>query len=322
MHIHIEHDGGALQLSAKRLCERLAAAGIGLDALAVTENDDPAAMTARIGDADILFACRKLDISLAKAASPALDWVQVVSAGVEALLPTLPPGVTLTNASGVHGDKGGEFVLTAALMLNYAIPRFVADQAARRWQPVFGGPVAGKTAVILGVGGVGRAAAEALRSRGVKVVGVTRSGSSTALLDGCIAVDRLGEVLPGADMLVSTLPLTLETEGLIDRGRLQSLPEGAGLIVVGRARVVDYAAMADLLRSGHLGGAVLDVFPVEPLPEADPLWNCPRLIMTPHCSVDDHAGYIERCLDIFVDNLGRRTAGRPLRNVVDRTLGY
>ncbi|MBB3999060.1 D-2-hydroxyacid dehydrogenase [Aureimonas pseudogalii] len=322
MHIHIEHDSDALQLSATRLRERLVAAGIATDGLTVTENGTPTAMASAIAGAEIVFACRKLNIAAAKAAAPALDWVQVVSAGVEALLPTLPADVTLTNASGVHGDKGGEFVLTAALMLNYAIPQFVADQAARQWQPLFGGPIAGKTAVILGVGGIGKAAAAALRSRGVKVIGVTRSGSSDAKLDDSIAIDQIDAVLRQADMLISTLPLTSETEGLIDRKRLESLPKGAGVIVVGRAKVVDYAAMAGLLRAGHLGGAVLDVYPVEPLPETDPLWACPRLIMTPHCSIDDHDGYVERCLDIFVENLRRRIAGEPLTNVVDRTLGY
>ena len=322
MHIHIEHDGGPLALGADRLRRRLVAAGLDGAVTRITENGEPGEMGARIADADVLFACRKPDIAAARRAAPALGWVQVISAGVEALLPNLPAGVVLTNASGVHGEKGGEFVLAATLMLNYQIPRFTSDKTARRWQPSFGGTIGGKTAVLLGVGGIGTTAARELRAHGVIVIGVTRSGKSEAELDDCVGIAGLDAALAGADVLISTLPLTSATEGLIDRRRLVLLPEGAGVVVVGRARVFDYAALADLLRSGHLGGAVLDVFPTEPLPEDDPLWECPRLVITPHCSVDDHGTYLDRCLDIFIENLTRRLAGQPMRNVVDRTRGY
>lgn len=322
MHIHIEFEDGPLTLRAERLKAHLAAHGLAQSVTTITENGEPSAMAEKISAADILFACRKVDIAAAKRAAPGLAWVQVISAGVETLVPTLPDGVVLTNASGVHGDKGGEFVLTAALMLNYQIPRFASDKVAHAWEPTFGGTIDGKTAVLLGVGGIGVTAAAKLRAQGVRVIGVTRSGRSEAALDGCIAVGELDAVLPQADFLVSTLPLTKETEGLIDRRRLELLPEGAGVVVVGRAKVFDYEALADLLRSGHLGGAVLDVFPTEPLPKGDPLWDVPRLIMTPHCSVDDHGTYLDRCLDIFANNLSRRLKGEPMRNVVDRTHGY
>ncbi len=175
--------------------------------------------------------------------------------------------------------------------------------------------------MLLGVGGIGTAAAGALRQRGVRVIGVTRTGTADADLDGVVPVERLDDVLPQADFVVSTLPLTPETAGLMDRRRLQGLKPGAGVVVVGRADVFDYAALADLLREGHLGGA----FSMSSRRAAAfdaPLWDCPRLIITPHCSVDDHTIYVPRCLDIFADNLGRLLAGRPLVNLVDRTRGY
>jgi phosphoglycerate dehydrogenase-like enzyme len=133
---------------------------------------------------------------------------------------------------------------------------------------------------------------------------------------------ELDPVLPGTDFLVSSLPLTKETEAAIDRRRLDLLPRHAGVAIVGRAKVFDCEALLGKLSDESLGGAVLDVFPEEPLPPESPVWTAPNLIITPHCSVDDHAVYMDRCVAIFADNLGRYLAGTPLRNVVDPERGY
>ena len=93
-------------------------------------------------------------------------------------------------------------------------------------------------------------------------------------------------------------------------------------MVVGRAAPLDYEAILDRLDDGSLRGAILDVFPDEPIPNRDRTWKTPRLIVTPHCSVDDHTTYIDRCLEIFVDNLVRFAAGRKLKNLVDPKQGY
>jgi phosphoglycerate dehydrogenase-like enzyme len=118
------------------------------------------------------------------------------------------------------------------------------------------------------------------------------------------------------------LPLTGETAGLIDRRRLDLLPGHAGVAIVGRAKVFDCDALVAKLHEGTLGGAVLDVFPEEPLPRESPFWSVPNLVMTPHCSVDDHSVYMDRCAGIFADNLERYLAGAPLRNVVEPDRGY
>ncbi len=163
---------------------------------------------------------------------------------------------------------------------------------------------------------------KALRPFGCRLIGVTRSGRADADLDRCVGLDELDSVLAQADILVSTLPLTPETRNLIDRRRMDLLPRGAGVVIVGRALVFDFTALLDRLDDGSLGGAVLDVYPVEPVPDGDRLWTTPRLIMTPHCSVDDHSTYLDGCISIFVDNLERYLAGAVLKNVVDPTLGY
>jgi phosphoglycerate dehydrogenase-like enzyme len=86
--------------------------------------------------------------------------------------------------------------------------------------------------------------------------------------------------------------------------------------------VLDYGALEAGLRSGRFGGAVLDVFEAEPVPPGHALWNCPNLIMTPHCSLDDHARYLDGCLALFAANLERYLGGRPLENLVDKARGY
>ncbi len=325
MRIHIENDPGAaaaLRLSAERLRDALATAGLLDDEIRISENADPNATATAIDGAEVLFACRKLSLPEAKRVAPALAWVQVISAGVEHLVADLPAGVVLTNASGVHGEKGGEFALAAALMLTYRIPAYASDKTERRWSPSFGGPASGRNVLLLGVGGIGAKAASLLRRQGMIVTGLTRSGRSDVPLDRCVSTGDLDAVLGETEILVSTLPLTAETRYLMGRARLERLPRGAGVAVLGRAGVFDYDALADLLDEGRLGGAVLDVFPQEPLPADHRLWRTPRLIMTPHCSVDDHAVYMDRCLDIFLENVRRRRDGLPLSNVVDPTLGY
>jgi phosphoglycerate dehydrogenase-like enzyme len=321
MRIHIQNSPSGpaeLSLSVEALATRLAAAGVSSHQMKITASTMPDEAV----DAEVLFSCEKVDITKAKAHMPSLQWVQVISAGVEGYLATLPDGIMLTNASGVHGEKGGEFVLAAALMLNYRIPVFVSDKQDRRWQPEFVTPARGKRVTLLGLGGIGSESAKALRPRGFTVTGVTRSGTSDVAVDALISVDMIDEVLPQTDILVSTLPLTPESRNLVSRERLQAMPHGAGVVVVGRAAVVDYEALADLLTEGRLGGAVLDVFPQEPLPEESRIWRCPNLIMTPHCSVDDHAIYMSRCLDIFAENVKLFLREAPLRNLVDPARGY
>lgn len=279
-------------------------------------------LPAAMADAEIMFTATKLSLKEARAHAPGLRWTQSMSAGIEAFLPGMPADMILTNASGVHGEKGGEFVLAGALMLAYALPQFIADKMQEAWKPVYLPMLRDRTILVLGTGSIGTGSAQALKSRGCHVVGFNSSGTHPAPFDEVIGLDGLDAALSRTDILVSTLPLTPHTKLLIDRRRMGLLPAGAGVIVVGRADVLDYDAMVDLLYDGTLCGAVLDVFPEEPVSSGDRLWRTPRLVMTPHCSVDDHSHYLQSCLAIFLDNLERFTHGRPLRNVVDPSAGY
>jgi phosphoglycerate dehydrogenase-like enzyme len=289
--------------------------------LAVTFGEDDAALEKGLAQAEILVAGHFPAEDLARRA-PRLRWIQSTSAGVENLVPLLPAHVTLTNASGVHGPKGGEYGMTALLMLNHRVPDFVTRQREARWDPIFSSTIAGKTVVVVGLGEIGAEIARLARRFGLRVVGVRRTGRSHPGIERVVQPKDLPKVLPKADFLVLTAPLTAGTRGLIGRRELDLLPGHAGIVNLGRGGVMDYGELAEKLRKGELQGAVLEVFPEEPLPADSPLWTLPNVIMSPHCAVDDLVHYVPRCLDIFFDNLGRYLRGRPLRNQIDPALGY
>jgi phosphoglycerate dehydrogenase-like enzyme len=284
--------------------------------------DGPEALDAMLPEADVLLMAGNFDLGNLDARAPRLRWLQSMSAGVEKLIPMVPTRVVLTNASGVHGPRGGEYVFACLLMLNSRVPQFVTNQRQALWKQVHSTRLVGKTVVIFGVGAIGGEAARLAKRFGMRVIGVTRSGKPHRYVDRTVRPSAMAKVLPHADFVAVTLPLTPETKGLIGRRELDLLPPHAGVVNVGRARVMDYDALADKLRRGELSGAVLEVFDEEPLPAHSPLWSVPNLIMSPHCGVDDESVYVERCLDIFLDNLRRFKKDRELRNLVDPALGY
>ncbi len=289
--------------------------------LRVTFGVDPVALEAGLREAEVVLA-GGFDVRDLRARAPHLRWIQSTSAGVEGIAPLIPEGVVLTNASGVHAPKAGEYVMTALLMLNHGVPHFVTRQRERRWDPLYTSTIAGRTVTIVGVGQIGGEVARLARRLGLQVRGVRRGGRPHRWVERMYPPARIREALRGADFVVVAAPLTAETRGLLGAKELDCLPRHAGLVNVGRGPIVDYAALAAKLHAGELAGAVLDVFPEEPLPPDSPLWAAPNVILSPHCAIDDGRVYVERCLDIFFDNLRRYLAGRPLRNVVDVRLGY
>ncbi len=255
---------------------------------------------------------------------PRLRWIHIIGAGIEPLLPLdwLPRGVTLTNNSGVHARKTGEFAAMALLMLNSRLPQLIANQQARRWEPIFTPSAEGTTVTVVGLGDMGIAAAREARRLGMRVIGVRRSGRPHRLADAVLGVDRLADAVAEADCIYVAAPLTPATRNLVGREVLARAKPGAGLVNVGRAGVVDYVAVREALVSGALGGAILDVFDPEPLPPDSPLWSTPNLVIMPHCSSDDLDRYIPLTFDLAFANLARLMAGRRLKNRIDPKRGY
>jgi phosphoglycerate dehydrogenase-like enzyme len=273
-------------------------------------------LEAAMPTAEVIIAFRFPHARVA-AKAPRLRWIHQTGAGIDHLLPLdwLPPGVILTNSRGVHGPRAADFVACALLMLNNLIPRHVTSQRAHRWDQVFNDPITGKTVVVIGVGMMGGVAARQARRLGLRVLGVRRSGRPHPAVHRMHRPGELARVLPQADFVLVTAPLTTETRHLLGREQLDLLKPSAGIVNMGRAGIIDTGALARKLTRGELSGAILDVFDPEPLPADSPLWDCPDLVMTPHVS-SDALNYTERMLAIFADNCRRLLAGLPLRNRV------
>ena len=174
------------------------------------------------------------------------------------------------------------------------------------------------TAVIVGVGGIGAETARLCAEFGMTVVGVdARVTEPPPGVSELCTPDALEEVIPRADFLIVTVPETPSTQGLFNRSTLQGMKSSAYFINIGRGATTNLADLAELLESGEIAGAALDVYEVEPLPSEHPLWGLPNVILTPHVAAD--GPYIDdRRTEVFVDNCVRFSEGRPLRNVVDK----
>src|SRR5690606_9708946 len=181
-----------------------------------------------------------------------------------------------TNSSGVHAQKGGAFGAMAVLMLNDQMPRHFTSQRQGKWQQVFSGSITRKTVLIYGLGALGSAIAARLRLFGPRLLGISRSGRHIEVVDKVYKPQDLKDLLPKVDILVLSCPLTDETRGLIGRNEIQLMKPGASIFNIARAGVMDYEALEVALRSGHLNGAILDVFDPEPLPADSTLWDCPN----------------------------------------------
>ena len=258
-----------------------------------------------------------------RARAPRLKWIQTTSAGIDSLLPLdwLPNDIALTNNRGAHGAKAEESCAMAISLLNARLPQLIAHQRNHAWQPIYTTPVSGKTVVVIGFGDLGQGAGRAAKTLGARVIAVTRSGKAARPADEGHPVGRIDRVLPKADFVVVTTPLTPETRNLLNRERLALLKPEAGFVNIGRSPVVDYDALRQKLVEGSLAGAVLDVFQPEPLPPDSPWWDTPNLIVLPHVSCDDPR-YIDQLFDTWFANFERFLKGKPLKNRIDPCRGY
>ncbi len=287
----------------------------------VTVSDDPDDVPPSMRGANILVGFKLPSERIGELRD--LFWIHLVSAGVDHLLPLswLPPHVALTNSSGVHSELAGQYAAGALLMLNFRIPVHASNQRRAHWDQVFNEPIGGKTVVLIGLGAIGGEVARQAKRLGLRVLGVRRSRRPHARADQVFGPEDLPDILPKADFVIVTAPLTPATRHLLGAKELDLLTPRAGLVNMSRAGLVDYDALARKLEAEELGGAIVDVCDPEPPPPDSALWHTPNLLITPHIS-SDPVDYVERMTRIFLENLTRLVCGRPLRNRVVPARGY
>lgn len=275
-----------------------------------------------IRHADALVATRfPLDI-IGKAKK--LRWFQCTSAGVDFIMPIRREmrHIAVTNASGIHGDIISDYVMAGVTMLHWDFPRYLHDQAERKWMPRFVCPLADMTLGIVGLGAIGTVIARRAKSAGMSVFGTKRDVStSIECVDQLFRPNALEEMLPVCDFVVLALPATPDTIGLIGEAQLRAMKRDAILVNIARGSLIVEADLIAALQNKTIAGAMLDVFESEPLLSDSPLWAMPNVIVTPHVA-GNSKDYAERVLSILLDNVARFINGRRLNNLVDLERGY
>ena len=273
--------------------------------------------------ADVLIGWQFPNKDLKKIA-PNLKWIHVISAGVNHLSPFdwMKEDLVLTNSSGVHAKKAGEFGLMSILMLQNHMTRLATHQKNKRFVSLLGKPIEGRKVVVVGTGSLGGSMIKHISKLGAEVIGVNRKGKGVEGCSKIITFDKIDTVLSDADFLYLAVPETEETKGLINKERLDKLKPSCGIVNIGRQSVLDYEALRIKLEKNEIAGAILDVFSKEPIPKDSKLWDVPNLIITPHISSDSEGNYIEMVLKIFLKNLKLFSEKKKLVNQIDRKLGY
>lgn len=279
-----------------------------------------------LAEADILFDFDWEDPAHLLERAPNVKWVQATGAGIgervrQMGIPKDRP--LLTTAAGVHGEPLAEFALLGMLYFAKDVPRLLRWKTEHHWERFGGRELDGARALLIGLGGVGRRVAEVCSALHMEVLGMRRSPDSSLPVgvSRLVSLNELDHVLPSMDYVVVTSPYTPETHHLLDAHRLALLPESAVVINVGRGKVIDEEALIQALHGGKLRGAALDVFATEPLPEDNPLWDMPNVLISPHsASVVPREN--ERIVDLFIENLQRYVQHSPLINTYDHDRGY
>ncbi|QUW23477.1 D-2-hydroxyacid dehydrogenase [Sporosarcina sp. Marseille-Q4063] len=234
-----------------------------------------------------------------------LKWLMIASAGVEKmpLLEIAKRNILITNVRGIHKTPMAESVLAHILALKRSIPEIYAIQETKKWATKFNSTeLRGSTALILGPGAIGSEIGRLLQAFGVKTIGCNRTGRSVDSMDEVISFNELLSNLPVADYVISVLPSTPETKGLLTAEHLEAMKDTAVFMNFGRGDLINEDVLVTALKNSVIGHAVLDVFEKEPLPESHEFWTLPNCTVSPHVSAKS-GKYIERSLVVFKKNL-------------------
>ena len=276
-------------------------------------------------DADIIYGFAPSIVKTSKT----LKWLCVPWAGVDSIM--VPDyfaneDCLLTNSAGAYGVSIAEHMIAVSLMMMRRLTEFFEETRNGKWlTPRSQKSLKDCRITVLGTGDIGTTFAKRAKAfEPAQIIGVCRSGKSReSVYDKVFPVTELDAVLPETDLLAMSLPATPETKNILSRQRIALMPQGSYIVNVGRGSAIDEDALADALEAGRLAGAALDVFQKEPLPEGHRLWHTKNLLITPHVAGNLTLPYTkDKNVDMFIEDLKNFTAGKTLRYLVDRKLGY
>lgn len=287
----------------------------------------PADLDAAPRDAEVILhwaASRDL-LRAAFLASPNLRWIHSRSAGLDSILfPELVESpIPLTNGTGVFSSSLGEFALAVILYFAKDIRRLLRNQEACRWEQFDVEELPGQTVGIVGYGDIGRAVASRVHAMGMRVLALKRHAPSEGdpFVDRFYRPSQLNAMLADCDFVVVAAPLTPETRHLISDHAIAAMKPNAVVINIGRGPVIDQASLVRALSSGRIKGAGLDVFEQEPIPADDPIFKLPNVLISPH-SADHTKDWLNQAMQFFLEQYQRFLNGQPLKNIVQKHLGY
>lgn len=254
-----------------------------------------------------------------------LEWIFVASAGIEKMpaQAIADRGIYVSNVRGIHRKPMAESVLAHILSLKRGLPSIYAQQARGEWNKrIRLTELNGSTALILGPGAIGQEIGRILQAFEVHTIGVNSTGEMASYMNETFAMQDLLEHLSKADIVISMLPSTEKTQGLLTREHFEEMKDSAIFMNFGRGDLVEEAILTEVLEQKLIAHAVLDVYMEEPLPTHSPLWKMDNVTISPHLS-SHSSRYVERSLDIFKPSLQKWMEGeRELENEIDILKGY
>jgi phosphoglycerate dehydrogenase-like enzyme len=284
---------------------------------------DATRLTEQVADADAIFGT--INPQLFRAAKK-LKWVQIYSAGVETYrFPEfIQSDVILTNCKIIQGPNIADHALSLLLALTRDLYKIIPARTTQEWrrgqyQPV---ELRGKTAVIIGVGGIGSQIAQRAHAFGMTVIGVDpKDMPLNPYVAKMVYPDKLDSVLPQADVVFISAPHTPQSEGMMGAKQFELLKKGSYFIAVSRGKLYNSEALVKALDERRLAGAGLDVTNPEPLPKGHALWKFDNVIITPHIAGQSDNVQTRR-VELIKENIARFVKGEPMLNVVDKVKGY
>lgn len=258
-----------------------------------------------------------------------LEWMQITWSGIDSYIraSTFPKDAILSCATGLYGPIIAEHMLALTLALSRRLPEYTVHQQQKKWELLlYDKPLEWSNVLILGAGDIGTTLAQWMRPMVGKIIGIRRTvRECPACFDRMATMDELDALLPWADYVLCCLPRTAQTDHLLNEARLRSMKPDAVLVNAGRGNLIDLNGLCRVLNDGHLWGAGLDVAEEEPLPPEHPIWDCPRLIITPHAagnsfSLDSPSQ--KKIFEFVLENFRRYVSGQPVLAQADFTSGY